>query len=123
MPRHTHMYQHLFQTTVHVPAKFQHKCLHMYTYGNVLELMLYCIQVEALKRELEVAMTTHESDVGRMREKMKELKGQHQREVKGQWTAHIRVYCTTCTTVHVHVHPVKCISSVYPQWRLPLLTP
>ena len=48
-----------------------------------------CVQVEALKRELEVTMTTHKSDVGRMREKMKELKGQHQREVKGQWTAHI----------------------------------
>ena len=56
----------------------------MYMYGNVLKLMLYCVQVEALKRELEAAMTTHESDVGRMREKMKELKGQHQREVKGR---------------------------------------
>ena len=58
--------------------------LQMYMYGNVLEVMLYCVQVEALKRELEAAMTTHESDVGRMREKMKELKGQHQKEVKGQ---------------------------------------
>ena len=48
------------------------------------KLMLYCVQVEALKRELEAAIATHESDVGRMREKTKELKGQHQREVKGQ---------------------------------------
>ena len=55
-----------------------------HVHGNVLELMLYRVQVEALKRELEIAITTHESDVGRMREKMEEVKGQHWREVKGQ---------------------------------------
>ena len=81
---HVHCISICFNLHVHVPAKFRNKYLHMYMYGNVLELMLYCVQVEALKRELEAAMTTHESDVGRMREKMKELKGQHQREVKGQ---------------------------------------